>query len=757
MATKTKKPKRRNVYADKSLRVMRSVTVQRASVNEEESSVEVVIATENPVERFDWMEGEVIKEVLRMSGATFRGNNKQVPIVDSHNPSTVRNVLGSVRNIKTRNGEMVGTAVFARDEESQVAFQKVRDGHLTDFSITAAPTSILRIQRGEKARVGSQTIEGPAEIVDGWTPLDASLVATGADETSTVRSSVRRSYELPLEPNGVELMKKRSIPREKLIQLGMPSSVVEDGAVQQWITNNLSEQVADNLESQSADEGNNETDETPIEPIAETPSEPVGESTNDSAGDDAGELVGAGAGSEEPMLRAARAERTRIREVQAIGQRFNVAANQIERWVNEGTSVRTVRDWVMDNHVQPGAGTPTGGTTVTRSQIDRVRDGARHALIRRSLAGAGVQATHDEPIGDAPVYENFSLLRMAETILRSANINTDRMTPRDIAAVAMGDRPTIDRLRIQRDGEAYHVTGSFANLLLDAANKTLLAAYEEAPYTWNLWARQASSVADFKNINRIRFSESPDLEVVPENKDYKEGAMSDAKESYSVEKYGKIFTVTWETIVNDDLDAISRVPAMQGAAARRTQNKKVYEALTANAAMADGTALFDAAHSNLAGSAAAPSVAALNSAFVDMMKQTGLDNTTIINVQPRFIIAPVALSATILELLGSISRPEVGGTAAGNANTKNIYGPNGDRPLTPIFEPHLDANSATAWYLAASNTQIDTIELAFLQGEETPVLESEQSFERDVIKYKIRQTFGVKPIDHRGLYKNAGA
>jgi hypothetical protein len=74
--------------------------------------------------------------------------------------------------------------------------------------------------------------------------------------------------------------------------------------------------------------------------------------------------------------------------------------------------------------------------------------------------------------------------------------------------------------------------------MLDAASKTLLAAYEEAPYTWNLWARQAASVPDFKNINRIRFSEAPNLEMVPENSPYPEGKMSDSKETYQIEKFG---------------------------------------------------------------------------------------------------------------------------------------------------------------------------------------------------------------------------
>jgi hypothetical protein len=336
------------------------------------------------------------------------------------------------------------------------------------------------------------------------------------------------------------------------------------------------------------------------------------------------------------------------------------------------------------------------------------------------------------------------------------------MAPKDIALVAMGHPGTMNRFRVQRD--AYHTTGSFPQLLLDAANKTLLAGYEEAPYTWEIWARNAGTTGDFKTLNRIRFSEMGTPEMVPEGKEYKEAAMSDAKESYSIHKYGNMFTVTWETVVNDDLDAISRIPAMQGAACRRLQNQAVYNVLTSNPTMADSGALFNAdaqttagGHANYDTGAGAPSVTTLNAAFIKMMTKKGLRSDVILNIQPTFLMVPAALSATALQLVGSIADPSVGGSAAGNSNTKNIYGPNGDRPLRVIVEPLLDANSATAWYLAASNNQVDTVEVTFLEGEQSPVLENEWDFDKDVYKYKVRQTFGVAPIDFRGLYKHNGA
>ena len=159
----------------------------------------------------------------------------------------------------------------------------------------------------------------------------------------------------------------------------------------------------------------------------------------------------------------------------------------------------------------------------------------------------------------------------------------------------------------------------------------------------------------------------------------------------------------------------------------------------------------------MAASGAVINITTLNAAFVSMMTKKGLRSDVVLNIQPAFLIVPAAISATALQVLGSIADPSVGGSVAGNSNTLNIYGPNGNRPLKVVIDPVLDAASATAWYLAANTSQVDTVEITFLEGEQSPVLENEWDFEKDVYKYKVRQTFGVAAIDYRGLYRNPGA
>lgn len=726
--------------------ILRMVSVRAETANPETKSVEVVVASENPVERYDSERDSVIREILLMDGVEFRTDRMQLPIVDSHDRSTVRNVLGSVRNIRVDGSQLIGDATFARDTDSQDAYQKLLDGHLTDFSITATPKQVLAVRRGETYSLRGETIEGPADIVTRWMPTDASLVAAGADETSTVRD-LQRSYFF----NGDDLMKRALTEEMKamLVAKGMPEQIVDPEQALTWVVGMMTEEPAETeseLPAQTvAMEQPNSEALPPAEQVQEgqtgdTPSEEEIQKT---------------------VQRALKEDSKRRKEIVALCSAANIERSFAEQLCDSGASLDIARTQILEKVLmtnQPlGASSGRERIEVTRSSDDKFNEAIRDGLISRAFRGAGLKSSPfagGKPAEGSEEFKHFGLMRMAEKILQRHGVNTDRMSNRDIALAALGSPSVCSRYNIERS--AYHTTGTFSNLLLDAANKTLLSAYEEAPTTYQLWARTAPAVADFKAINRIRFSEAPDLEVVPESKPYKQGVMTDSKESYKVEKYGAIFTVSWETVVNDDLDAISRIPAMHGNAARRKVNKVVYNVLTSNPTMGDSYSLFSASHasgSNYANASAAPSVSTLNTAFTAMMKQKGLTSDAIINVTPRYLIVPISVSAGALQLVGSLADPGAGGSAAGNSNSLNIYGPNGSRPLQVVVEPVLEAYSTTAWFLAADYASVDTVEVSFLQGEESPVLENEWDFNTDTYKYKVRQTFGVAAVDWRGLYK----
>jgi hypothetical protein len=402
---------------------------------------------------------------------------------------------------------------------------------------------------------------------------------------------------------------------------------------------------------------------------------------------------------------------------------------------------------------QPLGGAVEGSSfSVTESEHDKFMAQASAGLVQRCWQGQ-IKKQKAPDVQGAEHFRGLGIYRLAEVCARRMGVNTDRYNKGDVVRVAMGHQGTIDRLRIQRSNDAYHTSGSFANLLLDAANKTLTASYLEADYTWDQWVRQAQSVDDFKNINRISLGESPNLEVIPEGKEYPEGKVSDQRKTYKLEKYGKEFTITWEAVVNDDLDALSRIPAMHGSAARNTQEKTVYDVFLSNPTMPDGVALFSASHAsgtNLSGGAGAPSKTTLDKAFEVMGKQKGLSSDVFLGLKPSILLVPLGYAGTAYELVNSTASVD----NEKNSGVANLYGRGGVRSMRVVETPYLDANSSTNWYAIADNSKIDTVEITFLNGEESPVLESDWNMRNDSYVYKVRQSFAAAVIEHRGIFAN---
>jgi hypothetical protein len=181
-----------------------------------------------------------------------------------------------------------------------------------------------------------------------------------------------------------------------------------------------------------------------------------------------------------------------------------------------------------------------------------------------------------------------------------------------------------------------------------------------------------------------------------------------------------------------------------GFAARRLENRTVYAQLTANANLADGVALFAAGHSNLI-TTSALAIGTLGAGRTAMRLQKGLQQEEL-NLAPSYLIVPAALEQTAYQLTSSNYVPST------QANV-NEFRVGGRTAVTPVVEPVLDANSATAWYLAAANSQVDTVEYCYLDGAEGPVIESEIGFEQDGVSYKCRLDFAAKAVDYRGLLK----
>jgi hypothetical protein len=422
---------------------------------------------------------------------------------------------------------------------------------------------------------------------------------------------------------------------------------------------------------------------------------------------------------------AALAERTRILELDKIGRAARLDAKLIAEHVERGTSIEDFRKLALDELARRSEETPirSAAAVVTRDEADTRRAGIAASLLHRY--DPTLFPLKDDLGRD---WAGLTLLDLARECIEASGTRTRRMSRNDVAKLALS-------------------TSDFPSILADVANKTLRQAYEAYPRTFLTFSRRRTA-ADFKNINAVQLGESPSLQKVNEKGEFTHGSIAESKETYKLATYGRIVSITRQTIINDDLSAFTRIPAGFGVAAATLESDTVWGIITSNPNMGDNVALFHANHSNLnTGASTALGLTALGTGIAAMAKQKGLDGVTTLNVQARYLAVPVALQLTAFQLVAANLAP---------AQSANVV-PEYIRALMPIAEPRLDANSTTAWYLFASPDQIDTIEYAYLEGQDGVYIETRQGFEVDGVEIKARLDFGAKAIDWRGMQRNAGA
>ncbi len=437
---------------------------------------------------------------------------------------------------------------------------------------------------------------------------------------------------------------------------------------------------------------------------------------------------------DEAATRAAADAAKRAADISEVCTRHNVGHLAAEM-IRSGVTLDQARGKVLEELARRDSA--SGGhinvrTETVRDEMQTRMAGLQEALMSRVDARAQLTDNGRQ-------FRGMSLLETGREMLSWHGVNTRGMDKMQLAT----------RIMTFRSGGSLG-TSDFSSLMANVASKRLRVGYEENPGTYTRWARRAPNAPDFKSVTVAQLSSMPDLLKVNEHGEFKYGSLSDGAETYALLTYGRIVTLSRQAVINDDLRAFDRMIASFGASSARLENRLVYSQLTANAAMSDGTALFHASHGNLAsGGPSALAFASLAAGRAAMRVQKGLQSEEL-NLAPSFLIVPASLEQTAYQFTSSQYVPA-------KAADVNEFRVGGRTALEPIVEPILDSNSATAWYMAALNSQVDTVEYCYLDGAEGPVVESEMGFEVDGISFKCREDFAAKAIDWRGLYKSAGA
>jgi hypothetical protein len=431
------------------------------------------------------------------------------------------------------------------------------------------------------------------------------------------------------------------------------------------------------------------------------------------------------------------AERERADAILAYGERFSLDPAKVRAAVKGGMSLDAFRAQVLDGL----AGTPVPRSTVTTSEVsapEQTFAAQAEALFWKNpgafqIAQRIVKDRPDlaarfkitaEPSPQARESLHLSLLDFAHERLR-----------------ACGQAGKIDRMDPMATVKFAQDVSDFPRLLENALNKGLLPAYLYAESTFQEVSR-AQTFNDFREHKFYRPGDFPVPKRVYGGR-IEAGNLGDAaREAATLYPYGIRAGLSREAIVNDDLNAFNDIPAAAGQTIKYHQNFLFWAMVLSNPTMGDSVAMFDAAHGNLAGSGAAPSLAAFGAAEAAMAKQKSTGGVIPVTVKPAIVVhGPDTTDAIEQILVGTIYA-----TAVGQVN--RFYG-----KWHGVMDPNI---TDYRWYVVTAPAENPAFLHGFLRNQPGPRFEQWQAQEIDGVEFRAMHDFGCAPRDWRFAYMNPG-
>ncbi len=283
---------------------------------------------------------------------------------------------------------------------------------------------------------------------------------------------------------------------------------------------------------------------------------------------------------------------------------------------------------------------------------------------------------------------------------------------------------------------------TWGDILGDSIARSVIREYGalEAYNDWR-WLADVVPVSDFRTQQRTRLGGYGNLPAVAENGSYDPlTSPGDDVATYALTKRGGTETISLETIANDDVGVIRRIPLSMATGAGRTLYEFVYNFLATNPVIYDGLALFVAGHNNIGTTALG--TASFAAARLAIKRQTELSSNKRLGITLRHLVVPADLEEQTYDLF----------VRASNNDETFVQS---RKPTVHVVDYWTDANN---WFATADNASVPLIEIGFYGGKEDPEifiqdLPTQGSlFSNDQIKYKIRHIYSGAVRDYRGFY-----
>jgi len=436
-------------------------------------------------------------------------------------------------------------------------------------------------------------------------------------------------------------------------------------------------------------------------------------------------------------------------------------ADMRARAAAEQQRIAAVRKVCGDKHSQIAAKAISEGWDVTRTELevlraDRPKAPAAHipdntmtgsvleaaCMLTGGVKGDAVAATYGEKAVEAADKRFRGGIGLQELLLEAAWANGyDGRNFRDSRSVL--------RFAFGHSLQAGWSSIDVGGILSNVANKFLLEGFFSVERVWrNICA--VRNVQDFKTVTSYRLIGRDQYEIVAPGGELKHGTLGEESYTNKADTYGLMLSIDRRDIINDDLGAITTVPRKLGRGSGLKINDVFWGTFLNNAAF------FAAGNNNyLTGADTVLGIDGLSKAEKAFMDQVDADGKPI-GIMPAILLVPTALSAMCTMLFKSL---EIRDTTA---STKY-----------PVANPHqgkfraevsrylsnssYTGNSEKAWYLLADPNDLPVIEVAFLNGQESPTIETAEA-DFNVLGVQMRgyHDFGCALQDTRAGIRSKG-
>lgn len=638
--------------------------------------------------------------VVDLSGLEIPGS---IPILIDHEKS-VEATLGATDNIANDGRQlMLEGVVTGQSAKSQQVLAQAAAGHTWQASIGAMVIESEDVPAGQTATANGQTFTGPVVIARRSVLRETSVLPMGADSTTSVNlaASARRFLKGSAAMSFEDYCKS----------LGLDAST-------------LTPEAAAALQTSFAAM-------TAPAPVAAAPAVPAPAPVSTPTAAASAVLDLQASLAEGRKMIAAQFRKSHEIQIKASGFP-NIIATAID---NDWSIDKVELEVMKAKEIQARGARLTSFQSAqnTPEQLPLVLEAALCSTrgikdIEKQFDDKTLQAAHSQFRRGAGLQQIMLMAAAANGMPMAPGMKITTGNIREVLSYACPDGRNI---------QAAFTALSLPGILSNVANKELLQGYMEEDMVWKQIA-QTKSVSDFKTVTSYRMLDDMTYEKLGAGGVIKHGKVGEESFTRSVDTYAKMSALTRQDIINDDLSAFDDLRNRIGRGGAMKLNDLFWETFLGNLATiftSTRTNYISGPTTNLGTDGVGLGLG--QKAWRQRVSPSG-DGSKRLSGTAKFLLVPPELETVADALYGARN---IAAVKVSDVNTfANKYTP---IVANQLSDSSITGYSTTAWYLLGDKGMGSPVVVSFLNGQETPTVESaDADFNTLGIQFRGYHDFG---------------